>query len=112
MKIILIIAALALAGCGTVNQKNAATFIKEIGQMDVSASKIQQRTTGPFYNHVESATGLSITPTGFSLIDIDVEFNIPLPILGVPLLGWSFTAQTLTGTKVALAAMGLSGKIP
>lgn len=108
MKILLLLTVLALAGCAGTNQQNAAAFIAKIGEMNVSASKIQQSTSGPFYNHREAATGLTITPTGFSLIDISVEFNIPVPVLGVPLLNWSFSAQTLNGTKVALAAAALA----
>lgn len=112
---ILLITALAsslLAGCATQNQQNAAAFLKTIAEMNVSASKIEQRTTGPFYNHREAATGLTFTPTGFSLIDVDVEFNIPLPVLGVPLLNWSFSAQTLTGTKASNVAALARPPIP
>lgn len=102
--------ALLFNGCSsspsTANQKNTATFIAKIAAMNITASKIKQVTTGPFYNHTESATGLTKSSTGFGLIDVSAEFNIPVPVLGIPLLHWELTAQTITGTHVAdLAAI-------
>ncbi len=65
--------------------------------MNISAAKVHQSTLGPFYNHTESATGLQHSPGHFDVVDLDVQANIPFPVLGIPLLHWEFGAQAIHG---------------
>jgi hypothetical protein len=104
MKIRLIIAVIALAllsGCATSTQKNAGAFLAKVASMNITAADVSQSTTGPFYNHSESISGLHHQPGSFSIENLKAEFGIPL--WGVK---WSFSASAISGeTPQAVAAV-------
>jgi hypothetical protein len=95
-----LLCALCLCGCASTNQKNAGAFLSAVAAMHISGSEISQSTVGPFYNHAETIAGLDYKPGGFTLVNIKASFNIPLPVFGVPLFGWQFSATNLSGETV------------
>lgn len=96
---LLTIAALGLTGCATQNANNASSLLAKVAEYNIDASKVSQTTTGPFYNHTESLAGLTHSDGHFSITDLNAQFNIPFPVLGIPLLHWELEAANITATK-------------
>ena len=99
LTLILAAALLALTGCASTNSKDAGAFLAKVAAMNVTAADVTQTTTGPFYNHQESISGLHWDAKGFSVENLKASFNIPLPVFGVPLLSWSLSASAIAGVK-------------
>lgn len=90
-----------VTGCASQAQKNGTAFLTKVNGMNINANDVTQTTRGPFYNHSESVTGFTHTPQGFAVDKLSVNFNIPFPVLGVPLLEWTFTANSISAAKAS-----------
>ena len=66
------------SGCQSTATKNAATFVQQIGAMNLNAADISQSTSTPFYSHSESAAGVATSPNGLSIINVKADIAIPL----------------------------------
>ena len=87
----LLLLPLLLSSCQSTATKNAATFVQQIGAMNLNAADITQSTTTPFYSHSESAAGVATSPNGLSIIN--VKADVAIPLWGTT---WSFSASSLT----------------
>lgn len=95
------LAALALCGCSTTNQKNAGAFLSKVAGMNITAADVTQSTTTPFYAHQESLTGLHHQQGQLSIENLKASFTIPL--WGVK---WDFSASAITAEDPqAIAAL-------
>jgi hypothetical protein len=99
MKLLILTLPLLACSCSTAVQKNASSLLNTVAQYDIDAAKVSQKTAGPFYTHSESVAGLSHTPGHFSVEDLNANFDIPFPVLGIPLLHWEISAAHISGTK-------------
>lgn len=91
--------ACAMTGCGSIPQKQAATFIDALKKMHLEAADVSQSTVTPIYNHSESAAGIVKSEKNLTVENVKASFNIPIPFLGIPLLQWNFSASHIAGAK-------------
>ena len=110
--LLLALLVITLSGCATTNQKNASAFLATVASMDISAADVSQTTKGPFYNHSESIAGLAWSPSGFTISNLKASFDIPMPVMGIPLIQWTLSASALSGTKPSAPALGSLAAAP
>lgn len=93
------LSALFLSGCATATQKNAGAFLAKVAQMNITAADVSQSTVTPVYSHAESLSGLTHTPTQFTVENLKATFSIPL--WGVT---WNFSASAIQADSPAVVA--------
>ena len=91
--------ACAFSGCASTVQKNASVFLTKVAGMHVNVTDFSQHTVTPVYNHAESLTALGWAPDhSFSVANLKAVFNIPIPLLGIPILTWDAIASGISAS--------------
>lgn len=95
MKFVIALLALSLAGCASTVQKNAATFLQNLP--NINAADVSQTTTTPVFSHSESVANL-VTSAGVASVS-NVKASLSITPGGIPVYTNVFTASSVSVAK-------------